>query len=374
MFDFNITQVTRGGLLFCFVFYLFILIKYWRIYGLRPDFPYLPRMSKGIAWLVFIFSVCSWTNGDWFHYLQIVKGLRVEMSDGTGMEWFYDTIIMLTRRNYLSFRLIVWGLASYVFFIALKKYKLNPGYGFYLLLVVFINYFDYSRSALGITTYFLGLPLIFGEGNIKSKWMGLALICLAPFFHRSVVVLTALTITGIVSINKKTILLLIVVLGLSFFSLKEYFIEIMGEVINSGGQLGDKASFYMTQKREAIVSGTIIGQAVGYWKYSVCYVYFLVETYYIFNENNYRMHTYPIRATYNVTLGLFAFAILMYFFNVGHMAFYFRYLSMTYVPLIIMAVYQYRRRIMPSMIYHIMMYFGGGYVAFEFLYRIAIGQ
>jgi len=370
MFDFSTTEITHGGIIFCAMFYFFIVFKYRSIYTVvRPK---SDRKSNLLFILVGIFSVFSWTNGDWFHYQYLIQVASYN-GEITGMESFYEKLIKFVNSNFFLFRIVVWGGALFLLILSFRLFKVDAGCAVYLLLAVFINYFDYSRSALGIAVYFAGLSLLLSSNKIMYKAIGISLICAASLFHRSTMVLTYLTLVGFVPIRKNNILPIVLALLISFYAIKSYFMIFMEGLIGSGGDLAVKASFYMEQERESIVSGTIIGIIIGYWKYFVFYVYFGLITFYLFKQGNYQSTSFAIRATYNVMFGLFVFAILMYFFNIGHMAFYYRFLSMTYVPLIILSVYQFKNNFMPRKIYLALLLFGSGYLSFDFLYRCVIG-
>ena len=373
MFDFTNTAITRSGIIFSTLFYFTILLLYWKR---CTKFTYIfsTKENKNIFFLVLLFSVVSWTNGDWFHYKLIINNPSVINDNASNMETFYEKLAQFVRHNYLLFRIVVWGSALALLTLSFKNYKIDRACALFLLLAVFINYFDYSRSALGIATYFAGLSILTKEKKLISILIGAGLILLAPSFHRSTTMLVFLTLIILLPVNKKTIPIIAILLVIMFTALKGYFASFMASVIESDGDLSAKASFYMTQERNAIVSGSIIGLIIGYWKYTVFYVFMICESVYMFKDSNYKVLPFSIKAIYKVCFGTFIFAILMYFFNIGHMAFYYRFLSMTYVPLIIIAVYLFKNRMMPHKVYMGMLWFGSGYLMFDFLYRSAIGQ
>lgn len=373
MFDLSVSEITRGGILFSTVFYFAILLLYWKKCT-NLHYSCTGNETRRLFFLVLVFSVLSWTNGDWLHYKILVTDASVIDNSNSGMEVFYEKLSQIVKYNYLLFRIIVWGGALCLLTISFRNFGIDCSFALFLLLAVFINYFDYSRSALGIATYFAGLSILTKEKKITSIIIGVVLILLAPCFHRSVTVLVYLTLLIFLPINKRTIPVIVIALVVLYTALKGYFASFMLDLIKSDGELSAKAAFYLNQDRNAIVSGTVIGIIVGYWKYLIFYGYIIGESVYLLKEGNYRNVAFPIKALYKVCFGLFVFAILMYFFNLGHMAFYYRFLMMTYVPLIIIAVYLFKNGMMPQRIFMSLLWFGSGYLMFDFLYRCAIGQ
>lgn len=374
MIDFTVTAITRDGILFCTVFYLLILAVFWK----KGTSCKYVATTGNLCWFflsVLVFVLMSWTNGDWFHYqgmmqLGMYGGMR------TGMEEFYEDVIQYVNGNYLLFRTIVWGSALVLLCLAFRVLEIEVTTALFLVFAVFVNYFDYSRSALAIAVYFFGLGVMLRGSNWIYKACGVLIICYASYFHRSATLLSLLTVLCILPINKRTLLPILILLIVGFSSVKGLVLSSLEEVALSGEDgLAEKTSFYLNQNRSdrEMVTGSAVGMIIGYWKYTVFYLYFAAVTYFMFKGRNYKTVPFSIKAVYKVLFGLMIFAVLMYFFNVGHLALYYRFLMMTYVPITIVIVYLYRSRLIPRRFYMGLLYFGAGYVAFEFLYRSAIG-
>lgn len=371
MFDFNVTAITQFGIIICAVFYFCVVGFYWKPATTLRIVPN-PYRVPILFTLVLIFSIISWYNGDWIHYLIDVKEYRYVRE--TGLEEFYDWIIVKTNSNYLFFRTIVWGLALAFFTLSLREFKVDPFKSLFFLFAIFINYFDYSRSSLGMATYFLGIGVLFGEEKMVIKLLGVAILLCSYFFHRSMMIPICLTPICFIPFDKKTVVIIIVLVIVLFGTLKGYFNELLEELMKSDDEdIAYRAQIYGEDKREAIVSGSFIGQTVGYWKNSVFYVVYGMITYFWFKYQLYKYLPMRYKALYSVATGLLITAIILYLFDTGHAAIYYRTLYMIYIPLTILSVCFYCRGIFKPNVYKFLFYYCGGYVAFEFIYRSWIG-
>lgn len=250
-----------------------------------------------------------------------------------------------------------------------------PAYvALFFMFAVFINYFDYSRNALGIAVYFFGLSIFLSYKSWLIRLLGLGILCCASYFHRSTMVLILLTPLCFFPINKKTIIPIVIFLILSFTALKGLFLSFMDNAMSSDDAgIANKTSFYINQERGEMVSGSIIGILTGYWKYSVFYVLFIADTIILFKNTVYRQLPFQIKALYNIMAGLLIMSVMIYCFNIGHLALYYRFLMMLYVPLTVITVYLFTHKLMKKKTYINLLMYSSGYVAFEFLYRSATG-
>lgn len=370
MFDFTTTSITQTGIIICTVFYFLMIAVYWKSATIAGAY-HTPKSTRVLFLLVLVFAIMSWTNGDWMHYRHFVQ-------DGIGssesMEDFYNWLKETVSGNYLLFRIVVWGLALIMLIMAFRLYGIAEYDGLFFLFVVFINYFDYSRSALGIAVYFCGLAVMLSGKSWKRRLFGIIVLSCATYFHRSTVVLIMLTPLCFFPINRKTAVPIIIVLILSFMSLKGLFLSFMDKAISSDDAgMADKASYYINQERGTIVSGSIIGILIGYWKYSVFYILFIFDTLVIFKREVYRELPSQVKALYNIMASLLILSVMIYYFNIGHLALYYRFLMMLYVPLTVITVYLFSNHYIKRFTYLKLLAYCGGYVGFEFLYRSAIG-
>lgn len=370
MFDFTTTSITQSGIIICTVFYLAMIALYWKPATIAGAC-HTRKSTRVLFLFVLIFAIMSWTNGDWIHYKEYIQNSDVS---NDSMEDFYNWLKVVVSSNYLLFRIVVWGSALVLLFKAINFYGVSGYPALFFLFAIFINYFDYSRNALGLAVYFFGLSVFLSDKSWFVRLLGIGILCCATYFHRSTLALVLLTPLCIFPINKKTVFPIIICLIVAFAALKGLFLSFMDNAMNSDNTaIANKTSFYLNQERGEMVSGSLIGILTGYWKYSVFYVLFAVDTIILFRNEVYRQLPFRIKALYNIMAGILILSLMIYYFNVGHLALYYRFLMMMYVPLTVITVYLFTRKIITRRTYLRLLMYCGGYVAFEFLYRSAIG-
>lgn len=374
MFDFHIDTLTRGGIFFCALFYFFILLRYGRVYLVKDRLKNATRLDKRcFILLFFIFVVTSWTNGDWFHYKEYVKTFNPV--DKTSMEGFYNFVIAKVHSNYLLFRCVVWGLATFLLYKCIKVSGVDPYMTMAFLFVIFIDYFDYSRAALGLTCYMLGLNLLVSEDKrLSRKLIALGLIFCSVLFHRSMAMLICLTPFSLIPINKKTFIFILVALFLVFSIAQGFFVDLLTELMESEDDgLALRAKLYGNAETEALISSnsSLLGWLVAIWKWMIPYVLFITASVYFFKYEG--CIKKQIVIIYRFTFYLIALATMIYFMKFGHTALFYRVYNMSYIAISILLCYLYQNDIISSKNFRALLFFAGGYMVFTWLYRCYIG-
>lgn len=366
MIDIYIPGISRLTLLFNSTLYLFILLKYWNFRRIKSD----NGDSKMLFLLVCLFAVCSFYNGDYFHYEQVVRNV-LPFSERFGLEDFYGYLINFTHHNYLLFRIVVWGGALLLVVFIAKLYDASIYGVIYFLFALYMSTFDYSRASLGMAVYFMGLSVFTNKTNVILKLLGLVVIVSSYFFHRSMAILIVLTVFIYIPINRYTFFayFLITLVFLSVF--KGYFLQLMDTLLNSDVRgLSNRIDLYMQLERSSLSSSSLLGTIVSLWSYFIYYYVFIVDSIYIIKNRHLISH--GISKLYNVTFALVLFATFMLFSGLGALAFFYRYLFMSIIPLSVLSIYMFRKGIMPLKSLKKQFYVGSGYLIFSFLYRLLI--
>lgn len=373
MFDFTVNSITRSGIIFCTVFYFFMVLKYWKSFFTLNNHEYITKRYGSVFILLFFtFVVTSWTNGDWHHYMTYVRSYTG--SGSTGLESFYEWVIQITHQNYLLFRIVVWGLATFFLCKSVKNYGVNLYMAILFLFIIYIDYFDYSRAALGISCYMCGFSLLVSDkkSNLK-KILSLAIIACSYFFHRSMLVLIALTVFIMVPINKRTIIPIFAVLFFAFAAFKGLMIDVLNDVMNSEDEgMASRAILYGTAERKSLIgNASFLGTITSTWKWIIILVNFIVVSVTYFKNKS--ICSRPITMLYRLSFVILTLAGMIYITNFGHLALFYRVYGMSYIALTILACYFYQNQIMTKQTFYNLLYFGGGYMAFTWLYRCYIG-
>ena len=169
--------------------------------------------------------IAAFNRGDFFHYFYMVRNYNPIL--GTHMEDFYNWLILVVNRNYLLWRIVIWGGAFLIFILSAKRLKINSIIAVFVLFVCFINDFNYSRFSLACAVYFFGLTFIIRPipRTILSYVIGVALILSSQFFHASVTILIIATIVVFIPFNKRIALLAVVLIPLILRLLPSYYLD-----------------------------------------------------------------------------------------------------------------------------------------------------
>lgn len=135
------------------------------------------------TFLMLIFCLFSFWGGDWFHYQFKFHYFDI---DRTHWEDIYIWIRSISP-NYIVFRLIIWGIALFILLRSYKTYDVSYPLTLFIFGSLFLIYFSYGRVSLAFSILFLGYTLLSTAGPMQNtkKTIGIVLICLAVFFHKS---------------------------------------------------------------------------------------------------------------------------------------------------------------------------------------------
>ena len=139
MIDLNWTESTFG-IAFTFLISFAIYVMYfYRQYGKNQQW----SQNKLNLWL-FLFSliliivVSANSSSDWYHYQQLVKEYDTTLNARNYGEPVYGYIIQFVDKNYLLFRLAVWGTAFLFTFFAFKRFDVNVNVAVYLIVSCYL--------------------------------------------------------------------------------------------------------------------------------------------------------------------------------------------------------------------------------------------
>ena len=185
----------------CVCLYLFVVTcsKYAFV---NPLYPTSSRPRAGAPFLVVgvvLFAVTPFCTGDFFHMIDFVEGTTVEfdLSETSHYEVPYQWIAIFCGGNYWIFRLVVWGGAILLFALTAKRVGIDYRLALFIIFVISSLNFSYARSTLAQAIYFFGLSFFIRPtgkySQIVGYAIGLLIILQAPFFHRSMWALVAIT-------------------------------------------------------------------------------------------------------------------------------------------------------------------------------------
>lgn len=295
--------------LFLYLFILIILSKNKRVVFSNTNY----RVNTFVFWLFLLFCTTCFLDGDNFHYTQWVKNANTKgiIDPFSSAEPFYQYISFFINENYFLFRLIVWGGALLLFSATAKRIDINPRLALYLLFMLFLVTFTFSRMTLAVVAYFYGLSFLIKPGarnTILKILLGIVIIIIAREFHRSANVLLALTPLLLIPNvkNKKIKLIMIICSAIVVYFASYVIIQDMGELVQLTGDdsVVDKYNKYAIKDVETLGLGASI-----YFGFRHIILWGVTIVCYINNQNN--KESFVSYNLYKFSFSLLLFALVL---------------------------------------------------------------
>ncbi len=332
MFDFPFTEPSVYTALFALCSYLFIYIKGYNtfIQG-RSVINTEHSFTPGIIFLFYILISIHCINGDFFHLMESVHQYNLDNPAENHQEPIYTFIAKLFNRNYLLFRLTVWGMAILGIRVIYQKLRINFSFGLWIFLVCYAILFAYARASAAMALYFCGLVLLINDNtSIVKRLFGIGIILISYEFHRSMLILILLTPLAFVPLKKTFFYISIAALPLIIMLVRSTFSNVLGDVsILDDEYLQRKMDSYSIRESDGTSLRTQLMDGI---KYASVYIPFVVSAYYIvikktamtLSKGQYRLFVY--------TFWLFIITTSVSYLDLEVNTFFYRMLYMALIP------------------------------------------
>lgn len=312
-----------------FLFFLILLylnssrFKY-RKTGVRLDLR--SKYRELILILILLFCIYNKTEGDYFHYKEILEEETSSSIHNSHLEIPYKFIISLIGNNYFLFRFIIWGASLFFISRIFSVLKINNNNSWFCFIVFSLIAFAYVRASMGITLFYLGYTICLYKKEIITKILGLSLLILSLLFHKSIIFLLAVGIIApLIRFNRITI----------FFSLIAFpFIVrfLNGSILSIFFAFQDlKGIGYLTQESVGMgLAGNI--RLV----FIITGVVLSLYPFYHLKKKGYIPILKTDRIYFNFIYLLFYGSFILMFFSFGMVEFVSRIREMAYIPLTIL--------------------------------------
>ena len=274
----------------------------------------------------------------------------------------YRHIIRFVNKNYLLFRLIVWGGAFVLTCAVFKRFEINTNAAIFFLIAVFLIKFNYARATLGMASFYLGLSYLLKPP--KGRFV-LSLICAVLFFwgayvfHNSMLLLIILAPIVVILPMDKPYILIIVLIALPLLaSILNNSIFLVDQLENE--YLSDKLN--RTLEREN-GRANLFGIIQSIISYGVFIIPLVLDT--IVLSRNHRYVSATMIKLYRVTISTVVFAASFLFMNLDSTLIFYRILFMSFIPLTIITVYLYEKQYMNRTKYKFVL--GWGILSISFI-------
>lgn len=252
--------------LFVFLVSIFVAkpqITYWN--------PQRNNVRKGITaffLLLMINSVFAFWSEDTYHSWQgFAEANRYLYFKLGGYEEVYNWLATAVGNNYFLWRACIWIPAClFMYWTAKRLDLLNRN--FLVAMLLFGSFLAYTRGMLGHTMLVLGAVLFLDKksGNLM-KILGLALVCVSYFFHKSMYVNIIFAVLALFPFGKKT-----VTISLIAFPFLTTVVTYLVDGISSGqiemtlgggvGGVGDRTLLYVSGEQMVSNVFGVIGKFI----------------------------------------------------------------------------------------------------------------
>lgn len=234
-------------LLFIFLSYIYVIPVYYKQNKL-----YRQKYSNEIIWtglfiFVTLFCVFAYTSADFYHYRNLIGKMTITHKN-KHFETIYYWLLCNINFTYFVWRFIVWGLATFLMIQSLKRLAIPARYSCCAVVLFYLTTIYVFRGSLGIAIMFYGITLLFNPiktNHLFSYLLGLILIVISYYFHRSMPLLFALIPLSFIKPNKKIIILSILLFPVMVF-VTGYILEyiILNGVNGMSDDFSNKAISY----------------------------------------------------------------------------------------------------------------------------------
>ena len=337
MIDFSYTSPSLGISLYCTILFIIIIsIGYKQCVNLK----YQNQQNKLFSFLVFVFVVTCSVVGDFYHYQQLVWNYDFTPGARNHGEPIYKYIIGLVDRNYLLFRILIWGGGLLAFSKIVRRIGFNLSNVLFVFVALYILVYSYARASLAMVLYFWGITIfIINKKNVfLEKILGIFLICFSYSFHHSIIIAIALTPVIFMKLTKRHLVILIVILPLLFFYSKGYIQQMMfDESTLNNDDLQEKLELYSNREVAIVNWKGLIYEFSGYLTFFIPFIVCLNSLYF----KNKIIAPEIIQAFFKLSLAMILLAIMFLFLDIQGKVFFYRILYMTFIPISIMLYYVY---------------------------------
>lgn len=243
------------------IFCVYFLMKPALVYPYK-----VPRLKRNVSVIIILlFCMFSFWGADWFHYLAQFNNIREGLS--TNLEEIYEKIIVLCGNSYLSFRLIVWGIALFLVLQTFKRLSINKNIVLLLFGCIWVTWFAYARVSLAMAMIFYGIAIIYRPKpayKVISYIVGVVLIGVSFFFHKTAIFGIVVVVISMFLRNpsKGKVLVLIALVPVLLYLAQDYLANFMSlEFAEDSSDLAEYANVgqnYLNQEYAEKGLGSIL--------------------------------------------------------------------------------------------------------------------
>lgn len=349
MFDFPFDRPSVVTALFALFSYLFLYRKGADLFLKSKDIDLNGRFAFGTIFLFYVLISVHCINGDFFHLMDSVHNYDLTDPEQNSQEPVYTLIAKIWNRNYLLFRLTVWGIAVLCIQKIYQSIGANFHLGFWMFLVCYAILFAYARASSAMAIYFLGLVLLISDlRSYFVRLLGIGLLFLSYEFHHSMLILILLTPLAFFPLNKFTFFTVLGALPFIVIIVRIVFSSVLDDAsILDDEALQRKMDNYSVREGRTDTLRTQIMDGI---KYVSAYIPFIVSAFYVVVRGVMDFLKKAEKRLFIYTFWLFIVTTAVSYLDMEVNTFFYRMLYMTLIPSIVIFTVLVQNRIISKKI------------------------
>ena len=306
---------------------------------------------------------------DYFSYMEIVKNYNFfNISENHG-EPIYAYIIYALHKNYLLFRLVVWGGALYITTKIFKLYSINVYFGTYVLLSMYMSIHFISRASLAFAIYFFGISLVFYglDKNIRRLIiLGVLILISSYFFHRSAVLLIIITPIFLVPMDRNKLFGLLFITPIIIYAIRFSFMQILIQQSIHNDEIMHKMSAFATTTGN---KANFMGIVRYFFEWGILYFPFAVIAIAFYKNMSYiKKHRKMYLNLFKIMLMIIIIATTFGLMKFDSIWLFKRTLFMATIPMVILLSGLYKDHIIGKNLFRFIINIATGYNIFVYMY------
>lgn len=339
----TLSESTLGMKFWCLLIVYFTFILSW-----RPNYTYsvgkYGTLKRGrtiaLFMCILIIALTWWVDTDYYEYIRLSNSGNVgwEFSDSLTLEKGHQAILSLIDGDWFLFRVICWGGALTLFSLLAKRFKINVQQALFCLFIIWIHTFSYARVSLAMAVYFFGLSFLCKSAKPKllSVILGICILLTSFYFHRSALLLIAITPVILIPLINKQMSFAFVLSSLIFIAL--CVIAGIGLLYQTSGLDEITTEKLKTYSERNMGGMSIFTTVITYLNFSAKYAPAIAITYILVKLRQTALPLF-VRQFYVVMIVIIALAIAFYFSGEAQYTLFYRTLNFIMIPTSILLAY-----------------------------------
>lgn len=311
-------------------------------------------------------------DGDFFHMISVIQNYSFNGGYNYG-EPVYGDIAYFVDRNYILFRIVVWGSAFSFFLLTAKRFDISIYQAGVYLFMAFSYIFCYARVSLGMALFYYGISFFLKPSNNKiiGYFFGTIMIYFSNMFHSSIVVLIAMSAIVFVPINKKILFVCLLLSPIILSLLQDLFLTIASNAdeMENTGQASRISRYSQEENTGTIINFSNPGVA---FHTLLMYCSFYIPLFNIIKTMfKTRLIKDPLWSSKicKLCIAIVYLSSIFIFMSIGSRVLFYRILFMSMFPICLLVLYLYNNGYFSKQEFRLCLYSG---IAFNFV-RIVYG-